>query len=47
MIGVSFHNIGRFGCGIGVVKSQFITLPEMIAAEERVSIGRVKFGSSS
>lgn len=47
MTGVSFHKMGRFGCGIGVVRSQFSILPEMIAAVDKVNIGEVRFGSSS
>ena len=45
--GRNFQVVGRFGWGVGVVKSQFITLPEEIAARDRISIGEVRFGSSS
>ena len=46
-IGISFHRRGRLGCGMGTVNSQFITLPDEIAAKDNIIIGVVRFGSSS
>lgn len=45
--GRSFRRRGSVGWGIGRVKSQLSILPVVIARKERVSIGSVKFGSSS
>jgi len=38
---------GRLGCGRGALNTQFIAPPAEMAAAERVSMGRVRLGSSS
>ena len=45
--GSSFIGVGRLGWVDGRINSQFINLPEMMAAEARVSMGVDRFMSVS
>lgn len=46
MAGRSFIIVGRDGCGKGG-RSQLIVAPIKIAVVDKISMGRVRFGSSS